>query len=535
MFSPKLYVVRKINSSEIINSDYNLIFTKEQTSFHKINQQDNMLFRQVRLITKSNNLYNKHVIFVDCTRIKKNKEAITKLVSDGFMLDGVPFVLSEKSASMSRNSILGFVSKFVSEKLYKSITMGIIIDKTVISKYLAYRGLMLSSCFCIEEWLPKIIVVDDYSKIIKNQKVRYAVDSENTYTDEETNEIKKFINKDITDGEFDIKIDPFDGCGLHHPLITQYVSESLNIKDESPTSIMWRFPFVKGVTHDFDYVQFFKEYGISHIKDIWGEIHSVLEDAEPMIILTKSMYKGYKYFKNKNTIDDWKFYWEMFRKYNHCIGIAKWNYGSQNEPQYTRASYQILQDIEIDYDDFVELSDYSLEWTSKIIDGDDLYTNCFLGLFATKFKASNDYMKAILKNPVMKKDPCVRKYLINMIKKYIDEFKCGKLFLNATFRILAPDLIMLAEFIGGIETPIGVLSSNEFYCDTVYGNCEGEYLIERNPHICASEHVVLKGVKNEILNKYCGHLQGVAMVNANSIVLQRLNGADLDGVKYDYK
>jgi len=54
----------------------------------------------------------------------------------------------------------------------------------------------------------------------------------------------------------------------------------------------------------------------------------------------------------------------------------------------------------------------------------------------------------------------------------------------------------------------------------------GERLIERNPHICKSEHTILRGVDNELTQKYCGHLVNVGMVNCKSITPQRLNGAD---------
>jgi hypothetical protein len=525
LFSPQLYIIRKYKLKDIINTEYNLNIALEKEQYYYINQQDNMFFRQLRLITDHFKKNNPFIVFIDCKGCKESTEELIKILNYGFIINGQHFVMTEKSASMSRNAILGFVDERYSEELDKRITMDIDMKSTVISKYLAYRGLMFSSCFCIEDWYPKIIVVDDYQRTISNQHIKYVIDKETEYIDKKTKEKKIWKDKDIAEGYSDIEIIPFDGCGIHHPLITQFIKETLYIIDENPTSIMWRLPYVKGVTHSCDYTNFLLERNITHIKDIWGELHSV---EEPMIILTKSMYKGYKYFQKYKDIRDWNNYWDKFKKYNHCIGVSKWNYSKENEPMYTRVNYQILQDLELPYDDFIELSNDSLEWASKIIEGDKLYTYCFLGLIGHEAKPQNDYMKAILKNPEMLKDECVRKYLINLLKKYINEFKCGKLWMKSTFKILAPDLIMLMEYIGGLEAN-GILKSNEFYSQDIEGVYKGEYLIERNPHITKSEHTLLYGTNNLQLEKYCSHLEGIIMLNSDSITLQRLNSADVDG------
>ena len=120
--------------------------------------------------------------------------------------------------------------------------------------------------------------------------------------------------------------------------------------------------------------------------------------------------------------------------------------------------------------------------------------------------------------------------MISLMEKYIDEMKCGKLWINACFKFLVPDLIMFMETAAGLPAN-GFLAKDEFYSTNRYGNLTGEYLIERNPHICPSEHVVLKGVKNDISDKYFSHLDNICMINGKSITPQRLNGADYDKLK----
>ena len=491
---------------------------------YKVNQQDNMLFRQIRLITGDNNKFNQYCVFVSCKGHQSNPEEFKRLITDGFTILGKHFDISERSASMTRQGILSFVDSSIIDELNERITMGLDIKETVLSKYMAYRGLMFSSCHCIEDWVPKIIVIPDCYRTIKDQLIKYVVDEVSTYEDKETGETKVWTQKAIKQGVKDIEINIFDGCGFHHPNISNIVREKLSSKT-LPTSIQWRFPYIKGVTHSLDYPRFFREHNITTIKDVWGVRHSINEE---MVVITESMYKGLKYFKNKGTYEDWNDYWDRFEKYHHCTGIAKWNFSHDEEPLYTRANYQVLQDLNLDYDNFSTLANDSIEWVKRIVDDDIFYTYCFLGMFYDMHKPMNDYTRAILKNPEMMKEKTVREYIVNLLRKYIDEMKCGKLWLKSTFKILAPDLYALLEHAAGL-TPNGCLGHDEFYSNNINGDYIGEFLIERNPHICKSEHTILNGTTNDKIEKYISHLQNVCMVNCKSLTMQKLNGADTDG------
>lgn len=526
MYSPPLYIVRKYNLKFIINNEFNIQLPPQDEKQYYINQQDNMLFRQIRLITGVTEKFNKYVIFVDCKGGKSYQEELKTLVVNGFNVGNSRFVCSERSASMVRTSILSFVDESISNELNEKVTMGINFEKTVLSKYYAYRGLMLSSCHCIEDWIPKIIVVPDCFKVIPNQHIKYVYDKETEFIDKNGNN-RKWVQKDIAEINTDIEINAFDGCGIVHPYVMQTIRDHLNVSD-GLTSAIIRAPYIKGVIHEMDYISFFEERNVTEIKDIWGVSHSVDKNSEPMIIMCESMYKGYKYFKHFGDSRDWEHYWNMFRQYNHCIGIAKWNYSIDEEPLYTRGNYQILQDLNLPYDKFALLARDSIEWIQKIIDNDVFYTYCFLGLFYDSHESADPYVKALLKNPEMIKEFGVRNHLISLITKKIDEMKCGKLLLKASFKFLAPDLIMLMEHIGGLKLN-GCLAEDEFFSFNSNGIFEGDRLIERNPHICKSEHVILKAIHNELTDKYCRHLANVCMINCLSITPQRLNGADHDG------
>ena len=134
----------------------------------------------------------------------------------------------------------------------------------------------------------------------------------------------------------------------------------------------------------------------------------------------------------------------------------------------------------------------------------------------------------MLKDPRMLAEAGVRAHLLSLASKYIDEMKCGKLWIKSCFRLLVPDLILLLEQAGGLE-PRGCLKQGECYTRSGGIPCTGELLIERNPHICRSEHALMNAVNPEEAERYCSQLDNVCMVNRWDLTAQRLNGADFDG------
>lgn len=534
MYSPPLYSVLKLPISYIVNNNYNIKLTQEDAMKFQVLQGDNMLFRLVRMISNDYDKYQKFVVFVDSTGCQNKPDVLKRILEKGFSIGKFKYVLSERSASMVRQNMLSFVESHIEPELNRRISMDLdFADKKVtISKLLAYRGLCLSSCHCLEDWIPKIVVVDDYKRTIPDQTIKYVYDKKISFIDRNTGSEREWVQKDIATKETDIDINAFDGCGICHPSIMREFEQRIGTK-EKINSIILRAPYIKGCIHEMDYESFYKERGVTAIKDIWGHEYDVTESGDPLIIITVSMYKGYSYFNKTGTYSDWDTYWKIFKKYNHCIGVAKWNFTIEQEPLKTRINYQILQDLDLPFDEFKKLADESIEWYENIINGNPVYTYCFLGLMAPESdddlpEPMNNYMAAIIRNPEMLKEPSIKDYLHSLLEKYRNEFKCGKLWANATFKFLVPDMIALMEYIGGLPV-VGCLEANEFYSFDRRGVMIGERLIERNPHICRSEHTILCGVDNDITKKYCSHLVNCAMVNIKSITPQRLNGADYDG------
>lgn len=546
--APKLYDVVKIDIGLIEYCEYDVEFNDD----YIIKEADNAFFRQLRRISPERNgtkdNYMRDIIFVNFKKRKSNREAIAKAAKEGFYFNGRHFKMSDKSASMQRNAVLGFIDSSIHEKMDEITTMGIEIGETVVSKYTAYRGLSFSSCFNLENYFPKIIVIDDLIKTIKDQKVKYLRDEEYQYevyeynqdvsemskykikklkkkgilkkvpTGKMTNGIKKVVDTKIVDMDMDV----FDGCGIHHSSISQNAQKLINSR-VLPTTIQWRLPYIKGLTHEFNYTKFLEERGVKTITDIFGVEHSIYEE---MIIITKSMYKGYNYFGGD--LKGWEKYWLNFHKYHHSYGVSKWNYAFEEEKKKTRINYQVLQTLNLTFDDFSQLTNYSCSWAFDIARGDISSTYCFQGLMADrKNNPMSEYTQAMLKSNKMMRDPHIRKTIINSLKEYINDFKCGKLFVNGAFKFMAPDLVMLCEHAGGLE-PVGALAEGELFAVNEDGVCIGEYAVERNPHISESENVLMNAVTNSVLEEYCS-IPNVFMINNYGIETARLNGADFDG------
>lgn len=529
MKSPQLYAVLNFKVDEIFLSDGYIYLSDEEINEHKKLQQDNLLFRQIRLVTGDNDKFNKYIIFVECSKVKQSNstekaDKLKEILKNGFIINGVKYVICESSSSMTRNAILSFIDYKIKFKIDEIIKMGNYVDDTVISKYRAYRGLMLSSCFIMENYTPKIIVTKEFDNLIKDVRIRYLADEWSQFNNER-GEVIKYKKKVIKDDIRDIKENCFDGCGIMHPTVAERISRMFGFGEKFNSCII-RAPYIKGCVHKVDYTKFFMDRGVEWIKDIWGVEHSIYE---PMIIIDESMYKGYKYFKYYDDYRDWDYYWEMFEKYNHCMGIAKYNFSSDEEKYYTRGNYQILQDLKLDYSEFKHLSDVTMNFFENVMDGKIEYMLAFLGLVGGTNKAVSCYTRAVERDYSMLNEEGVRNNIKHLIKGYVDDAKAGKIWLKGCFKFAIPDLIAFMEHVGGLEVK-GCLGEQQMWTKGKIGYKVGkQYLITRNPHITSSEHDVVTMESNEVIEKYLGHLENVCMIDMYSPHMNRLNGCDFDG------
>ncbi len=67
------------------------------------------------------------------------------------------------------------------------------VHKCVISKYEAQRCLPFSSCTVVPDYMPNIIIIGEYEKILEHRLVKYVVEREREFTDKDTGKKGTYI------------------------------------------------------------------------------------------------------------------------------------------------------------------------------------------------------------------------------------------------------------------------------------------------------------------------------------------------------
>lgn len=520
----------KDNKEPKIEENYIKLNEKELKE-HSLKQQHNLLLRQIKLITKNEDNFIKEFILIDCSvGNKKNyQEKFDSLLRYGFNLNNDKFVLFGKSSSQAKEGIICFVQESISKELNERITLNIDLSgKMVISKIEAYLKLVMSSCEFLtftndkeenETYMPRIVVVDDYKIIIENQYIKY-VDSVKTEFFNKNGELIRYNDWQIKEGYKDIPLEPFDGMGVHSFEMNDKIRKCLGIEDEKVVSFQVRCVGLKGLSTAFDIHRWFKKYNIKTITDVWGNTHKV-EDID--CIWTKSQFKLKKYFES---IDD---YISRLKKYNHVIGVSKYNKTLKQEKAMFRMNFQYLQVLNLNKDKIFRISKYTKDLYEKIINGDEFATIKFLGLLDSKESmdeenANSNYMKALLINPDMIYDRAINRNIYESLKKRINELKTGKCYVNGRYSFAVGDMVGFMEYVSGMEVN-GCLEAKQLYSKGELGT----RAVFRSPLMHSSEINKVEFVENELTNKWCSHLENINMFNLKDISLPQEGGQDLDG------
>lgn len=451
-----------------------------------------------------------------------------------------------KSASQGKDGITAFVCDSIFDELYLITQMDIKIDECVISKYEAQRCLPFSSCTLIKDYMPNIVIIDEYEKTLHDQFIKYVVEREKEFTDKETGTIKKYKSREIEEGYTDIKLSPFDGCGCHEKDFMENVSAQLGL-DYNAVGVQVRLPFIKGYSVYIPFREILKEWGCTAITDIYGKSHSI--DTIDCI-WNISMFKGHKLFKSAYGEDAWDEYLNTVNKYNIKLGISKYSHHIKHLNRYTRMNFQYLQCLNLWNSNYInyytskekvydvldenndgkiiKLAKYTTSLLEKIIKGEKFYTYKFMGITNTEsYEPASKYLEAALVNDVMLKDPAVKQFLYRKLKKTIDEAKVGKIYCSGFYHTGVGDMIGYLQYASGLE-PSGCLKAHELYS----ANFEcGEIASFRSPLVDPSEVNRANIVRNDILNKWFKHFkdQDIVMFNMYDISAPQQGGADFDG------
>lgn len=540
------YDILSITIQDIIKADFDLHIDDE--ILYIIQQQDSPLFNQIDLIRGYPSFKIKELIYVEAKHNKKKRDKLEKLLKDGFKYNDTLYIRFGKSNSQAKDGITVFIDKDFYDEMMERSQLGVTIDKCVVSKYESYRCLIFSTCQLVkEEKFPNIVLVGEYTKVLEDQYVRYAVEKDVEYYDKKTEQNKIYKNKRlIEEKKHNVKLSPFDGFGVHTPEMSKVFAKYTG-KDHISIGYQIRLPFLKGVSIQAPIKEFYADKGITEIKDIFGVTHQI---SDIDCIWNITMWKSYGIFKKEFGNKAWDEYLSRVNKYGYKIGISKYSHHINNINLYTRMNFQYIQCLDLinskyvkqfkdrdnkynilnqdNWGKIINVAKYSTNLYEKIIKGDKFYTLKFLGISDTEIdKVNSTYIEAILVNDIMLKDPCIKNMLKRKLEKAITQMKYGKIYAEGFYHTVVGDIIGYLEYCAKKDVK-GCLNSGEFHTNTIpYGDA----LSFRSPLVDPSEVNKVIIVENDLTKKYFNYFkdQDIVMINMYDLSMPQQGGMDDDG------
>lgn len=549
-----LFTLLKIPVKEIIKQEYQLTLSQEEQAQFLISQEGSLLFDQIERLRGHFSSHIPELILVIAKKNPRQEKELRHLLNNGFTCNGTHYSRFGKSASQSKAGITAFVSDTIFQELYLITQMDAAITECVISKYEAQRCLLFSSCTVIKGYLPRIVIIGEYEKVLKDQYIRYVVNRKREITDKETGQLKTVNIREIEEGFHDIKLSPFDGCGCHEKEFALKTSEALGLNYTAYGNQI-RLPFIKGYSVHVPFREIFREMGVTSITDVYGETHRV-DDID--CIWNISMFKGHKIFQEKYGNNAWKQYMDTLRKYSFSLGISKYSHHVKDLNLKSRMNFQYLQCLDLwnpkyidsfypdhteetaekakpydilnpdNHGRILQLAAYTTDLFEKIIKGDKFYTYKFMGIKDTQdYETESSYMEAALINDTMLKDAAVKQFLHRKLKRFITEAKLGKIYADGFYHTVVGDMIGYLEYASGREVK-GCLKAKEFFSETLP---KGKVLSFRSPLVDPSEVNDVTLVSNHLTRKWFSYFkdQDICMINMYDLSAPQQGGMDEDG------
>lgn len=471
--------------------------------------------------------YIPELIFLNVKKVKTDdqKAKLSSLISQGIEINGKKYQRFVRSTSMARTSKIAFVDEEILNRMELLISLSKFdrFEKVIVSKFEGYMGLSFSTTLFVDAVPKNICIVDDsIFDVIINDKVKGIRDDE------------------LIEGNYDVAVNLFDGMGLHCPSWGNEVAEALGLKDTPPAYQIRLLPGFKGMSYEIDFKQFYKEKGITHIKDRWNKDWDI---EELDCIWSTSMFKLHNYFES------WNEYIDLRDKYYtplglNQIGINSYSDLEVNPNEKTKMTYQYLQVLSLSRDEIVELSNYTKETIERVYGADKDVTMAYLNLIVKQdnidgeFEEMEDEMleenmiatkvsTAISCNSDMINDPYVTQFLERQLKKSIDDAKLGRIWVDGRYSYICQDPIMMLEMVAGLE-PKGCLDKNEFHSTGEIGL----RAFFRSPLTHSSEVHKANLIENDLTNKWLSRYKNIIVMNGKDITAQKISGSDFDGDKY---
>lgn len=448
-----------------------------------------------------------------CVVMDSNKD-YDLLNSKGFTVNGVGYKRLLGTNGGIKNSTIIYVSERLYPMIKERIDNGR--DKTqklVPAKLEAYQALVCSGSVALPE--PKgIIVVNDCITHFKD----------NVILIDDTNDGKPTLTN-IKD--YDVEHNDSDGYGLMSPEYSIAINEYLNGISDTLSGFTVRYAWTKGMLYTFDFVDFAENVsGTYTIKDAWGDERDV-RDAD--VILTTSMLKLWDAYEN------WEDFYENCHKNHYEFSAAKTTPIELENIHNT--NYQFLQSYDFDDDELYELCKPTIDSIKDIFGMD--YRKAIIFLCGMGLNSHNVFSgfgtenfdcvsRALMIEPQMINDPFIRKRIMTMISKRINDAKKGVLSIDANYAMISGDPYALCQSMFGMNIT-GLLKSGEVYHKYWIDKGSKELSCFRAPMTCHNNIRKLRLNNSEECLYWYQYIKTAVILNAWDTTCDAMNGADKDG------
>ncbi|MBQ6886249.1 MAG: hypothetical protein IJN54_01890 [Lachnospiraceae bacterium] len=411
------------------------------------------------------------------------------------------------------------------------------------SKWNAYYAMVTTDSTALSN-APKIVVIDDYKKSIKEK-----VDIVEVSGTGDNKKYKPIGHKGRKRCRELLEILPFDGAGLVTPECALKWAKELDCKSRKgkfylPSCFQFRaIPGIKGEVMVFDLKRFAKEMHVSKIIDLGGREWDIFKD-EIDVILTKSQFKFWKQYLDKDGNFDYTLWRNEFDKkchgYNRTFNIVSYGVHPSDLASKTMLSYQPEQTINFTDEEIPVVSKTGIDIYRKIVSNVDefLKYRALIDISDDGEEVENidkytpPYYVALSRNKELFHDKYVHGKIESDIEKLRNNLLAGKLFVHGNYQVFMPDLYGLAEWAFHDELgrePQGLLKE-PYHIYSDWWNDRGAFDVDmiRNPHV-GMEHRICHLRNNKELKKWY-KFQSTGIVTGMYDALALVIGnADFDG------
>lgn len=414
-----------------------------------------------------------------------------------------------------KKSTITYIGDYVYKEIVKRMDNGRDKTKPIIpAKLEAYQALICSASIPVT--MPRILIVDDCNVTFKENVIKINDECEGE-------------PQLIYEENYEIEYCDSDGYGFMSPDYSRIINKDLNgnkYEGETISGVNSRFAWTKGMLFTFDFVEFAKRinHGNYMVKDAWGDWRDV-RDFD--VILTTSMVKLWDSY---NSLEH---YIDCCNENHYQFSVAK---TSPHDLENVRnTNYQFLQTYNLSDKDLYSLCKPTIDEIQSVLGQDWRKTIVFAkGMYlneSTIDYVDNDFIKAIMIDQRLLRDPFVLNKIYSMIKKRISDAAKGSIKLSGNFAIVSGDLFSLAQSIFGLPVT-GLLKSGEVYHKYWIDKNVDEIALFRAPMTCHNNIRRRKVVHNEEMDFWYQYNTTGIILNSWDSTCDATNGSDKDGDLY---